>query len=340
MAGVSVANPAATPNITIGTNTGMQGSTYSPQTSVAPAQGSSPNLQASPLSGIALQNTANPQVVATFGAPQVTAGNALLSQGQQLLNSINGPAAPVYAPSLDLAAINAQARAAAEANVNPFYTKSLNDFLTQQASEKAQQEGQTATNIQNLKDTLTNTQNANEVTGERATEDTATKEEQAAEATDWRQTDQGGQYDMNRIAMAVNQAKSGLTGSGLAGGAQKTAQDTFNTTESRQATTDAETKAATELGKARTFEDLATSNTLAGQTEATGESQANVDLTNFITNQGFALTGEQNTLEQNRLQAVASETTNQAKLLINNFISSISNPAQRLAAIQAYGNAF
>lgn len=310
---LSVGAPAPTGNLSVGADYGLQG-------------------------GAPLPYASAPVHISTD--PSVAAGYNQLASAQALLKSIQGPPAPVYAPKLDLAAINAQARAAAENNVNPFYVKSLNDFMTQQASEKAQQQAQTATNIQNLKDTLTNTQNANAVTGERTTADTATKEAQAAEQTDWRQTDQGGQFDMDRIAMAINQGKSGLTGSGIAAGQQGAAQNKFNTTESRQATTDAEQKAQTELSKARTFEDLATSNKLAGESETKGESQANVDLTNFITNQGFQATAQKNDLEQKRLGAVANETQAQAKLLINKFISSIANPAQRQAAVNAYGNAF
>lgn len=283
---------------------------------------------------------------ATVGAlsnpagPSVPAQNATLANGQNLLTQYSNVPAPVYAPTLDFAAINAQANAAAQNNVNPYYVKSLNDFMAQQATTKAQQQAQTSTNIQNLKDTLTNTTSANAVTGARTTEDTAQKEADTAQAADWRQTDQGGQYDIDRVAQAVTQAKSGLTGSGLAGGQDLATQNKFNTTESRQATTDQQSNQAAELAKARTFEDLGTSNTLAGQTENKGETQANVDLTNFITNQGFDLKNEQNDLEQKRLQAVATEQQNQSKLLINQFVNSIANPAQRQAAISAYGNAF
>lgn len=324
---------------------GLQGGTYSPQSSsTAVLQGTSPTLQSASSAGLKLQNTSSPQIVHNFTSPFVpvdnTAANANLASGSALLQSIYGPPAPVYAPKLDLAAINANARKSAENNVNPFYTKTLNDFLTQQATEKSQQEAQTATNIKNLKDVLTNTTDANAVTGNRATEDTATKEANINQVADWRQTDQGGQYDIDRVAQAIQQSKSGLTGSGIAGGQQGASQDKFNTTESRQATTDQQAKDQAELAKARTFEDIATSNKIAGQNETKGEAQQNVNLTDFITNQGLQLNTQKSDLEAKRLQAVAQESQNQAKLAVNNFIASIANPAQRQAAYQAYGGAF
>lgn len=253
------------------------------------------------------------------------------------------PPPPVYAPQFDTAAINAQSRAAAENNVNPYYTLEMNRMLGQAATEKSQQEAQTKTNIQNLKDTLTNTTDANAVTGARTTEDTGIKEAGINQAADWRQTDQGGQYDMDRVAQAISQAKSGLTGSGIAGGQAGAAQDKFNTTESRQATTDADSKAAAELSKARTFEDLATSNKVAGQSEGKGEAQANVDLNNFIVNQKYNTQygeGAQSTLEKQRQADIVSETQRQNQLAINTLIQHLSNPAQRQAAYQAYGGAF
>lgn len=330
---LTISNAPNTSNISLATG-GSPGSIYQPGATTA-------NIQTKPLTVSTAPNTSSIYVPGGKNpAPTAGTGANLQATTNQLLSQYGGVPAPVYAPKLDLAAISAQARSAAENNVNPYYTKELNDFLAQQASTKAQQQAQTDTNIQNLKDTLTNTQAANETTGNRATEDTATKEAGINQAADWRQTDQGGQYDLDRVAQAVQQAKSGLTGSGIAGGQSAASQDKFNTTESRQATQDTEDKVAAELSKARTFEDLATSNKLAGETEAKGEKQANVDLTNFITNQGFDLKNEQDQLEQKRLAAVSAETQNQSKLLINNFINSIANPAQRQAAIQAYGGAF
>ena len=79
---------------------------------------------------------------------------------------------------------------------------------------------------------------------------------------------------------------------------------------------------------------------MATQSEKTGETQANFDLNKYIQGQASALQQQTSSLEQARLQRVAAETQSQAKLLVNQFIQSLSNPAQRLAAAQKYGSAF
>lgn len=270
----------------------------------------------------------------------VSANNSLSAQIAALEKQIAAANQQVYAPNLDLAAVNAQARSAAENNVNPYYTKQLNDFVAQQTAQKAQQQQATDIQIKNLQDQLAQTQQANTVTGQRATEDTATKEAQAAQATDQRQTDQGTSFDQARTQQALQLAQGGLTGSGLAAQQEVATQTAHDTTETRQAQADQDQKNATELAKARTFEDLASSNTLAQTAEGKGEKSANINLDNFIQNQGFDLNNQKNSLETQRLQAVATEQSNQAKLLINNFINSIANPAQRQAAIKVYGGAF
>lgn len=246
--------------------------------------------------------------------------------------------APVYAPALDTNAIYNQASTTAAANVNPYYTKLLNDFITQQGTARQQQQTQTATNVQNLQTQLAQLKAGNQVTGDRAVEDAATTEGNIATAADERQLDQGTAFDTARDTQAGQIAASGLTGSGIGAGQQLTAQNTQDTTETRQANADQTAKNATELSKARTFEDLATSNTNATTSEGQGEQQQQFNLNNFITGQSTDLQGEQQTLEQQRQQALASEKSTQTKLLINNFINSISNPAQRQAAISTYGS--
>lgn len=248
--------------------------------------------------------------------------------------------APVYAPALNVNGLFSQAQGIAAGNVNPYYTKSLNDFITQQGQAKALQQQQTATDIQNLKDTLAQTQEQNATSGTRATQDTALAEQQLAQTADQRQQDQGSAFDISRNQEAQKEAQSGLSGSGLAQGAQAGAQLGQDTTEQRQAQADQQTKAASELAKARTFEDLATSNKYAGTTETKGETQANFDLSKFIQGQASDLQNESQSLEQQRLQRLATETQNQAKILFNNYIAGISNPAQRQAALSTYGGSF
>jgi hypothetical protein len=246
----------------------------------------------------------------------------------------------VYAPALDLNALYSRAGATAANNVNPFYTKQLNDFVAQQATARQQQQQQTDTNIKNLQDALAQTLETNATTGTRTTEDTATQEAQNAVTADQRQQDQGTAFDAARANEATALANSGLTGSGLGAKQQTTSEQLHATTESRQAQADQNAKNSLELSKARTFEDLGQSNKYATTGEAKGEAQAKFDLNKFITGQTADLQNTQNSLEQQRLQALATEQRNQAKIALNNFIQGISNPAQRQAAYATYGSAF
>lgn len=321
-------------------------------------QGSAPTLQGS---APKLQSTYNPQTVATFTQPQLgtvslgqnkvqgaaTSGassvgqaqsdyNNLLKQIRDLQSSLNQKA---YAPSLDVAAINAKARAAAEGAVNPYYIKQLNDFLTQQAAVKRQQEQQTATNIQNLEETLSNTLQEHTVKQQRTGEDVAKNLATISTEADQFQTDSGQQYDAERIAQAKQLAQAGLTG-GIGAQQQESAQTAHNTQEKRQEQQFQTGREGQELFKARTFEDLSRAGELAKGSTEKGKKQAQVDLANFIENQGFETESKKSQIETARLQAVGQEISNQGRLLVNNFISSIANPAQRQAALQAYGGLY
>lgn len=256
-------------------------------------------------------------------------------------NSGGGGYAPVVAPpSLDINSIYGQARSKAEGAVNPFYTKQLQDFQTQQAAAKQQQDIQRQFNIQQLQQGLTNKLQENEISGQRTSQDVLQNEQQLGIQADRQQVDQGGQFDQARLAQAKQLATQGLTGSGI--GAQQTlqAQTDRNTQEQRQGEDVQQQKQAQELFKSRTFEDLSRSGGLAKEAEASGEKQQQIDWDKFVQTQGFEYSNKQQQLEGERLARVAQETQSQGKLLTNQFIQSISNPAQRLAAAQAYGGLF
>lgn len=254
----------------------------------------------------------------------------------------NGPTPEVLAPTPDFNTIfsNANARANTDVNATGYYQKQINDFIANQA---AQQATQTAVKDQALKvaqQQLENTTAANDVTGQRTTADTAAKEAVTNKQADWRQTDQGGNYDMNRIADAVATARAGGTGSGLSAGKDLATQTAFNTKESRQATGDQQTIDYAELAKARTFEDLATSNKLAGQDKANKDIAANFNLSSFIQAQSMDLAHEQQATESARQAKIAATTDAYRKSAIQDYFNNISNPAQKAAFAKAYGSMF
>lgn len=258
-----------------------------------------------------------------------------------LLKQISAATTPqVYAPKLDFAAINSQARSSAENAVNPYYTKALNDFLTKQAAQKQQHEAQYNTNVQNIEDTLKQTEEANALTGERTTEDVANKQGLINTANDQNQIDTGTSFEDQRLAEAKAQAQAGVLGSGAGNRQTGVSTANRNTTEGRQNEAFQQQRDQQEQFKTRTFEDLAKSNKLAGTSATKGKAQEKFDLDSYIQNADFDTQDKRNTLESSRQAQILEEQNRQSKLLVNQFINSIADPAKRQAAVQAYGGAF
>lgn len=314
-----------------------------------PLQGSSYNLQGgsgislgnyNPQQGISLPNSSPTGISLQTPRPAAPAAQPSSAPDISALLAQIQASQAAYAPPLNLSSIYNQASSKAASNVNPYYTKQLQDFQAQQAQEKALQQQQTQMNIANLQTQLQNTLQGNQITQGRTAQDVLANEQQIGIKSDQTQQDQGTQFDQARIAQAKQLAGQGLTTSGVGQGQVAQSQTDRNTQESRQAADAAQQQQQQELFKNRTFEDLARSGELAGQAEKTGETQQNFDLNKFIQGQASQLQQQTQTLEQQRLQRVAQETQAQAKLLVNKFIQSLSNPAQRLAAAQQYGGAF
>ena len=335
---VSVANPGSISGVSVAHPTGGVSISKANPGAITSVGNAAPYYQTGGING----STAGTfSLTPPAAAPATPAANPAIAANDAAIRALAAQIKSMQeatAPTPNFDAINANANARAATDVNPVYTKYLNDFLGQQAQQQATQTAIRDTNIQQAQDVLKNTQEANTVTGNRTTQDTATKEANAAQATDWRQTDQGGQYDIDRVAQAIQQAKSGTAGSGIAAGQQASSQQAFNTKESRQATQDQQQLQATELAKARTFEDLATSNKLATQKEGGEEKNINFNLSTFIQQQGMDLQNKQQQLELQRQGALAAQTQKYVKSGFQSFFNTISNPAQKAAFAKAYGS--
>jgi hypothetical protein len=237
----------------------------------------------------------------------------------------------VYAPQKNYAAISAQSRANAESAVNPLYTSQLTQFLEGQGIKRAQQQAQYSTNISNLEESLKNKLEENRIAGDRTAEDVATKEADIANTADQYQTDTGQQFDAARLDLA----RKSSTG-GLGQQAQVQAQTLRNTDEARKTTEFKQAKDQQELFKTRTFEDLARSGKLAGQSTETGKKQEKFNLDSYIANQGIDEKQYRSSQEAQRQGDILIKQNEQDRLLTNNWINSIANPAQRDAARLAY----
>jgi hypothetical protein len=224
--------------------------------------------------------------------------------------------------------------------VNPYYTQQLQQFQQNQAKTKALQQQQHDLNELNLEATLNNQLQGNETSRGRTSQDVLQNEQQIGQQADYRQQDQGTQFDQARIEQAKQLAQGGLTASGL--GSQQTLQSetTRNTQEQRQGAQDQQQVAAQELTKARTFEDLANSDVLSNKSFSKGQQQANIDWDKFVQGQASDLQQTQQSLESERLQRLGTVQRQLAQQQINDMIHAISNPAQRAAAAAAYGGSF
>lgn len=249
----------------------------------------------------------------------------------------NGGISPVYAPKLDVASLNAKARAQAESAVNPYYVKALNDFLAQQAAAKARTEQQYKTDVANIDTTLQNTLQENAINRERTAQDVSTNIADINNQTEQFQTDSGQQFEKDRLAQARQQAASGTLGTGA--GNRQTAETNANrnTQEFRQEVKFQEARAQQQLFKGRTFADLTRADKQASQATDNKKKQAKFDLDTYMENQNFAEKNKRNELEQSRLSAVADESRNQSRLLYNQYLSGITDPAKYVAAVNTYG---
>lgn len=247
--------------------------------------------------------------------------------------------APVYAPKLDIAGLNARARSAAEGAVNPYYTKALNDYLEKAAFQKGVQEQQTKVNVQNLEDQLKDTLETNTITQQRTNEDVTKNLGDIGKTADEFQTDSGEGYDAARIAEAKRASVAGVTG-GTAAGQQEALQTKNATAEQRQEDQFKEQREQQELFRSRSFEDITRSNSKATTSKEKGITQANFDLDSFIKNQALEEKGTRNKLEQERLETIANNQKSQATLMFTDWLAGISNPAQYVAALQTYGGLF
>ncbi len=269
-------------------------------------------------------------------APVVINAGTRGGYSEPVYQPVAAPRPPV-APKLDIASLNAKARQAAENAVNPFYTKRLNDFLAQQAALRQRQTAQFETDTKNIQDRLAQSLEQSGLKRSQTTEDVQLAQQDIAQNADEFQVDAGQQFDQARLDLARATSAGGLTG-GLGAQRQAEATQTRNTQEQRQTQKFQQAKAAQDLFKTRTFEELAKSDELNKVSTEKGKKQAKFDFDSYIQDLGFKEADTRNSLEQDRLERIANEQRNQAKLQFNQYLAGIRDPAQLQAAVQTYGS--
>lgn len=238
---------------------------------------------------------------------------------------VGGYQAPAKAANYDVGGNYNSAYNEAAATQNPLYDKYLNQFLAQQANQKAAQQHTFDQTTSNLDTAFKNTQEANAIAQQRTGEDVARAEGQIATKSDQFQTDSGNQFANDRLQQASDLSKAGLTG-GI--GSQKTeaVQAARNTQEARQGAEFDQQKQGQELSKARTFEDLARSNKLAGESTATGKANAQFNLDNWIEAAKINEDAYRTKANVDRKQAIIEEAQRIASEKFKKFANSLSDP--------------
>lgn len=242
--------------------------------------------------------------------------------------------APIYAPKYDTAALAAQARKAAIKGVSPFYQSQLNSFLKEQAAQKQQFETQNKMNVTNLEDQLKNTLEQNEINRTRTAEDVAANQAEIATTADEFQADAGQEFDATRMDIARNASTGGLGAQQVEG-----AQKTRNTAEARQVQKFKQAREQQDLFKNRSFDDLARSGKLAGESTEKGKQKEKFDLESFQENIRLAEKSERNRLETAKQADISRQQHGYAQKIFNQYLNTLSNP-QRVATIQTYGSSF
>lgn len=269
-------------------------------------------------------------------------GNWQQANASPLYNPTNygagGYQAPAKAANFDVGGTFNSAYGEAAASQNPLYDKYLNQFLAEQTNKKAAQQHIFDQTTSNLDTALKNTQDANAIAQQRTGEDVARIEGQIATKSDQFQTDSGTQFANDRLQQSADLSKAGLTG-GI--GAQKTeaVQTARNTQEARQGAEFDQQKQGQELSKARTFEDLARSNKLAGESTATGKANAQFDLDNWIEASKINEQQYRTKAEEERKAAILEERNRIAKEKFQSFLGGLSDPV-RVATINKYQGSF
>lgn len=258
------------------------------------------------------------------------------SQIQSLLASLR-PAAPA---KIDVAAINAQARKQAEESVNPLYTKRLNDMLSRLSVQRTRSQQDYEQGVQAIEQGLKQQQEANTLERGRTAEDVATNTGQINTAADQFQTQSGTAADEARLAEAAQLAQSGLTTSGVGQQQTQNAINQRNTNEAQQSQDFERQRTAQAVLKARTFEDLATSDLLSGQKAEQGKKSQKISLDRLIEDLGTQEQSQRFDIEQQRVADLASRTTDYSRLNFNNYLQGIRDPRVLSATAQAYGGLF
>lgn len=328
---VSVSSVITSP-LSVARSGGSQMGTFNPQQTFSPQQTSNPQRVGTIQSGV--------NRVAADAASSAASVAAAQDQWANILRSLQASLRPPQPITVDIAKINAQARKQAESAVNPEYTKRINELLAREAQKRARAQEDKALQDQAIQDALDETLAANQTTRGRSAEDTATNLDTIRAAEDANQAVSGEAFDKARLAEAAGVASSGLAGTGIGNQQVEESIRNRNRTEKQQAEDVERQRVAQVLVKARTFEDLATSDALAGKHKEKGAAANKLNLDRLIQDIDYEERQQRTALEDEQYQQIAAQTQGFARINFANLLAGIRDTAVRSATSQAYGGLF
>lgn len=233
---------------------------------------------------------------------------------------------PVPIPRLvtmDTGAAWNQAAQMATAAVSPIYQQKMSDFLHGQSVALQQQQASTNTAKTALDTTLANSLADTQTQRTRTSEDTTANIGDINATQDYNARTGGLSFDTAQRALTEGTGAAGTGESGL-GRQQVTAAATSYGLQSNEQVRQSTNKvAAANTLMNRTFEDLGTSDTRSTATNVTGKANLEVNLQNFIQNQGLDLTNEQHAEDLAKAEDIAGQTGTNEQKLVNQWLQSL-----------------
>lgn len=335
-------------------NPQLQGSTPTLQgggTSGISLQGSSPSLQVTrnPQPGAVVNQQNLPNVDTSFSNPlssQLASNQAGINQSQdqygkllqQILATERSLSQKPLAPTLDYNAIQANAKAAATANVNPLYTQKLNEYLQNEAAAKTEQQNANQLAIQSAQSSLQNTLGQNQIAQGTAEQKNALNVGNINQQESNYQTNQGTSFDMKRRALQESLGAGNLTASGVGQQQLWQAENLRHVEEAQQTGQFQYNRNMANLEKSNTFAQLAQSGEYAKTQEGQAEAKANFDLNSYLRQASYEEEKFREENEQQKQADILNQTNEASKQQVAQFVAQFkNNPAIYNAALNAYG---
>lgn len=267
-----------------------------------------------------------------------------LLRSQQLLSQINNlqyqTTPRAYAPNLDISQLSAQARQTAEATVNPYFTRQLNEFVANQNQRRDQRAAAFDLTNRQLEATRQRAEQSAATGAQREREDLRSDILSGVDANDASQTASGRQFDVQNRQLQQGVAAGGTARSGIGQGQVQEAQQDRNIVEGEEQRQFRLQQSARNLLADRNLSDIQTT---LGQTKediSFKKEAESLDYNAFLEGLVFEESQKRQELEAQRLSQIFQTTQQNRTTLFSQFLGGIQDPAAREAAASVYGGLF